>query len=120
MKDKHGFLLGEETLKIILAVISIGFLIYFLGALYYNGVKDKELDLAKASLEHLVEEINAGATEVEIYNPKGWVILSKDDLVCICETPFTCEIEENCMAPNKEVNIPVLEIINPPVVVNIK
>ncbi|RLG10455.1 hypothetical protein DRN69_08990 [Candidatus Pacearchaeota archaeon] len=74
--NKRGFLLGEETLKIVLAVISITFLIYLLVSLYFAHVRDKELELAKASLNHLIEEINANAEEVEIYNPKGWYISS--------------------------------------------
>lgn len=118
--NKKGFLLGEETLKIILAVISIGFLVSFLGALYYNSIKDKDLELAKASLEHLIDEINAGATEVDIYNPEEWYVLSKDDLVCICETSFNCDVEENCIKPNKKVDVSLVQIINPPIKVEIK
>ncbi|MBI2044057.1 hypothetical protein HYT24_01710 [Candidatus Pacearchaeota archaeon] len=76
MKNKRGFLLAEETLKIIIAVISIGFLIYFLAALYYNNKNSKDLELAEASLEHLTESINSNLNEVEIYNPGGWIILS--------------------------------------------
>jgi len=71
---KKGFLLAEETLKIILSVIAITFLVYFLMSLY-NGNKDaKDLELAQASLEHLMEEINAKSPVVDIYNPKGWGI----------------------------------------------
>jgi hypothetical protein len=94
--NNKGFLLGEETLKIILAVISIGFLVYFLGALYYNSVKDKDLDLAKASLEHLIDEINAGVAEIEIYNPEKWVVLSWSDPTI---HPDKCIDEEweNCL-----------------------
>jgi hypothetical protein len=69
MKNKKGFLLAEETLKIIIAVISISFLIYLLVSLYMSGKDSKDLELARASLEHLVEEINSERVEVEIYNP---------------------------------------------------
>jgi len=74
--DKKGFLLAEETLKIILAVIAIGFLAYLLFSLYNANKTAKDLELAKESLDFLVQEINAQRAEVEIYNPKGWVILS--------------------------------------------
>lgn len=74
MKSKRGFLLAEETLKIVIAVICIGFLVYLLTSLYLKNKDSKDLELAKASLEHLVNEINLQHTEVEIYNPKGWVI----------------------------------------------
>jgi len=98
MKNKKGFLLAEETLKIVIA------LIYFLSSLYLNSQKGKELELAKASLEHLVEEINSISEgepkDVEIYNPKGWSISSwpfentfpeqcsnfeGNSCICICE-----------------------------------
>ena len=74
--NKKGFLLAEETLKIVIALISISFLIYFLVSLYMANQDSKNLELAKSSLDHLVEEINSGSTEVEIYNPQGWVVLS--------------------------------------------
>jgi len=76
MKNKKGFLLAEETLKIVIALICISFLIYFLSSLYFKSKDNKDLELAEASLKHLVEEINAEATSVEIYNPKGWVLSS--------------------------------------------
>lgn len=68
MKNKKAFLLAETTLKIVIALIAIGILIYFLVSLYYANVADKELEQAKATLNRLVEEINVGATEFEIYN----------------------------------------------------
>lgn len=69
-------MLAEETLKIIIAVICIVFLAYLLISLYMKGQGDKELEMARTSLEHLVNEINAGATEVQIYNPEDWWISS--------------------------------------------
>jgi hypothetical protein len=69
--NKKGMLLGEETLKVIIAVISITFLIFFLVSLYLSSTRNKDLEMAEASLEHLITEINAGRTEVEIYNPIG-------------------------------------------------
>ena len=95
---KRGFLLAEETLKIILAVIAIGFLAYFLISLYLSNQDSKNLEFAKASLSFLVKEINDGKTEVDIYNPKGWHISSwqeglplscsnigLDSCLCICD-----------------------------------
>ena len=98
--NKKGFLLGEETLKIVLAVIAIGFLVFFLVSLYYSYTNDKDLKLAEASLEHLIEQINSGAEQIEIYNPKGWWLMSwpyngvrpnscsnigEESCICICE-----------------------------------
>jgi len=76
MRNNKGFLLVSETLKIIIAVICIGFLIYFLVHLYFTNQEPKNLEFAKDSLTHLVEGINAKSPEIEIYNPKGWVIVS--------------------------------------------
>lgn len=74
MKNTRGFLLAEETLKIIIAVICLALLAYFLVSVYLKSSEDEDLELAKASLEHLISE--AGTGEVEIYNPDGWVIIS--------------------------------------------
>ncbi len=68
--NKKGFLLAETTLKVVIAVIGIGFLIFLLVSIYMSNQNSKDLELAKASLEHLVEEVNAEITEVEIYNPR--------------------------------------------------
>ena len=64
--NKRGFLLGEETLKIVLAVIAIGFLVFFLVSLYSSYTRNKDLELAEASLGYLIEGINSGSEEVEI------------------------------------------------------
>jgi hypothetical protein len=109
MKNKRGFLLGEETVKIIIAVICLVVLVYFLVSLYLAN-KDKDLELAKASLEHLVADINSGKTETEIYNPqKNWFIgsyprgeimpelcLNKDweKCLCICFYPKNCDSKD--------------------------
>lgn len=78
--NKNGFLLGEETLKIVLAVIAIFFLVYLLVSLYYAGRKSKDLETAEASLNHLIEQVDSMKEgeigEVEIYNPKGWWLIS--------------------------------------------
>ncbi len=88
MKNKKGFLLGEETVKIVIAVIAIGILAYFLAAVYFSG--DDELDEAKGSLNHLISEINAGADVVEIFGP------SKDNRWSIVSWPVEGEISERC------------------------
>ena len=72
MMKKKGFLLAEETLKIVLAVIAIGFLAYLLFSIYQSNQTSKNLEFAKESLNHIVEEMNSERTRVEIYNPKGW------------------------------------------------
>ena len=112
-KDKKGFLLAEETLKIILAVIAIGFLAYLLFSIYFNYRENKDLEMAKASLEHLIEKINSGSAEAEIYNPTtnnawyiaSWPISGKKPLycdnlgweTCLC----ICKFSTQLMTPSK-------------------
>ncbi len=109
MENKRGFLLAEETLKIVIALISIGFLVYFLVSLYLTNKESKELELAKASLQHLVDEINSNRDTVEIYNPKAWVIMSWsegdlpnscsnldwDKCLCICKDNQAKDCDNN-------------------------
>jgi len=99
-------LLAEEVVKIVIAVICISLLVYLLFSLYYKNKDSKDLEIAKASLNYLIEEINLGKTEVTIYNPDGWTLLSwpytdsKDIIIpkscsnagwtsciCLCKTP---------------------------------
>ena len=106
--NRRGFLLGEETLKVVLAVICIIFLIYVLASLYYGGFGDEDLKLAKASVKHLADELNAGATEIEIYNPEDWVILNlpqNEEWICICEKSDKCDPDENCARPKEKIII---------------
>ncbi|MFH1607551.1 MAG: hypothetical protein ABIA78_00275 [archaeon] len=129
MKDKHGFLLAEETLKIVIAVISIGFLIYLLASLYFNHRDNQDLELAKATLGRLVGDINAGVTEVEIYNPENWWVSSWpfdvttgylkwkkteefepvscknmgwESCICICKKSSSGSCDENGICQNNE------------------
>lgn len=148
--NKKGFLLAEETLKIILALISISFLVYFLTALYFVNQDSKELEQAEASLEFLIKEINSGRTEVEIYNPapsintlgifRGWKITSWssnempnqcssfgwDNCVCICKTDLLennkeeCNEEGICRENEFTVEGGVIEIAEVPLTLNIE
>jgi len=79
MKDKKGFLLAEETLKIVIALIALGILFYFLASLYFAHNLNKDLELAEASLKYLVKKLNEEVESAEIYNPKAfkkWYIVS--------------------------------------------
>jgi hypothetical protein len=100
MKSKKGFLLAEETLKIVIAIICLVFLVGLLVKIYYNSTYDEELEKAEASLEHLIDEIDSGNEYVEIYNPEGWFITSfpiKGDVKK--EMPSECSSKEwkNCL-----------------------
>ncbi len=139
-KNRRGFLLAEETLKLILAVIAIGFLAYLLFALYQNNQDSKNLELAKESLQHIFEEINLESEEIEVYNPKGWVVsswsstgekgiplscsnLGWQSCICICDSKLwkgaksECEATGACLENVQEFSLlENVKIDNPPVV----
>jgi hypothetical protein len=104
--NRKGLLLGEETLKIIVALICIVFLIYLLASLYYNSVRDKDMDLAKSSAEYIADEINSGATEILVYNPEGWAIVRWDGgYLCICKSPSGCDPDDTCAKLNADISV---------------
>ena len=82
MRNKRGFLLAEESLKIVIALISIGFLIYLLAALYVNNANSQKLKqadeiLSKSdhSINSIIGLLNEGNSEViNLENPKGWLL----------------------------------------------
>jgi len=101
--NKKGFLLAEETLKIIIAVVCISFLAYLLFSVYMKNKTGEKLEFAKASLDYLVKEMSARNPEVVIYNPEGWSLsswpyenqrpdscinLGWEACICICEEPI--------------------------------
>lgn len=75
MISRRGFLLAEETVKIILALIVVSFLVYLLSSLYFANKREADLEFADASLKKIIESIDGGLSEVEIYNPGGWYLL---------------------------------------------
>lgn len=102
MKNKKAIeLLGEHTVNLVIAVLSIVVLI-LLGTAIYNLFLggSSGLKQAKASLENFVDiadSLKAGEIkEASIFNPKGWTIISWSSLnsapaacgdkscVCIC------------------------------------
>ncbi len=81
--NKKGFLLAEETLKIIIALISISFLVLFLTSLYFSNVNEKGLKQAAAILKSSDQSIeknianlaNGESKEIQLENPNGWYLL---------------------------------------------
>ncbi|VVB83470.1 Uncharacterised protein [uncultured archaeon] len=105
MKNKKGFLLGEETIKIVVAVICIGFLVLLLVSIYFSLSGEEGVKQAAASMENLVKpainQVNSGevelsSKEITIPNPQLWHLFSftegdkkpssclKTNCVCIC------------------------------------
>ena len=103
--NKRGFLLAEETLKIILAVIAIFFLIYFLFALYFSSVHAAKLKQAEEVLKIPPETIGMAIDRVRttgisepkpVPAPTGWYVFgfvsgikpnscAGKNCLCICE-----------------------------------
>ncbi len=94
--DKKGILLAEETLKIIIAVISIAFLAYFLSALYFSKVNSEKLRFAENDLEvidEIILSLEEGVSfEQNFPNPDGWYLFSFVDEV----KPNSCA-GKNCL-----------------------
>ena len=96
--NKKGFLLGEEGLKLIIAVIVLVFLIYFLVSLYMAQSVNKEKEEAKASLKKIIEAIRSqnDNSNIFLFNPKDWLLVSfvkgeiepvqcfKENCICVC------------------------------------
>lgn len=105
-QDKKGFLLGEFTLKVLVAILCIVVLLFLLYKVYANFMGKSKLDQAKSTVDKIIEEINAvsigveGERDYQILNPKDWVLLyystgeekpkgksgcNGDKCLCICE-----------------------------------
>ena len=103
MKNKSGNLLPEETLKIIIAVIGIIFLVFLLVSVYFalTGAQDlKKAEDSKGIITGEIQRLNSGGTYNPdgklIPNPAGWNLISYvgdkkpnsctgQDCFCICK-----------------------------------
>lgn len=81
--NKNGFFLAEETLKIVVAVICISFLIFILGKMYYSYSVDEEKQQAKDTLAHIEKEINSmkegDVREIMVYSPRYSIVREQID-----------------------------------------
>ena len=136
---KKGMLLAEETLKIVIAVISIGFLVYFLISLYSSNKGSLKSEQAEASLAELIEQTKLeGVSEVQILSPinpiNKWDIISWpntikegmpnscanlewENCICICKkiSVDNCDAKGFCAESEFFVQAGHIEIKNPPV-----
>ena len=143
--NKRGLLLAEETLKIVIAVIVIVFLIYFLVSLYFSNKDSEDLRFAESSAKYLTEQMNLQTKEIQIFNPEGWIItawkqggemplscsnLGWKNCICLCEDDYNydlgiisnndledCNQENYCLEYSKEIfiNDGSIEIDNSPI-----
>ncbi len=108
MRSRKGTtLLPEEVLKIVIAVICIGFLVFLLVSLYFSVTGDQKSKQADAVMNNAnglkaeIEKVNAGGTSEQgflVANPSGWYIFSftreevkpnmcaGGNCICICES----------------------------------
>jgi hypothetical protein len=102
-KDKKGFnFLGEETLKVLIAVICIGFLVYLVVAIYFSVNKSDKVKQAEGILtgnEGIITKIKAGKVPFIfdiLSTPAGWYLLGftggkkpntciGEKCLCVCE-----------------------------------
>jgi len=83
LKSKRGFLLAEQTVKIIIALIGILILVFLLVSLYYSKIKaDKQAkafntltgnERIEDNLKQ-VEEGKVNPARLQIFEPAGWYI----------------------------------------------
>ncbi len=134
MRNKKGFLLAEETLKIVIAVICIGFLAYFLTSLYFSNLDEKKQNQAEATLEQIEIKIGEGGGELKGVTPTGWSIFNFSEkskpnqcagkkCICICDEISTnyagvfgnrqlkeCQKDGRCLVVENLLGFEIIEI----------
>jgi len=102
IKNKKGFLLGEHTVNIIIAVIALMILIY-LGFKLSGFLKgESELERAGAHMDKIMEKIEkleaqgGGVDEYILYSPERWILAGFNPSITSAE-PLACAGYENCI-----------------------
>lgn len=100
MISKRGFLLGEYTLKIIIAVFALLLLFYLLFSLYSFQKEAEGKADAEKTINLIIEKLNDAKKEnqrVVLLKPSDWILLyypategykpslCKGNCLCICE-----------------------------------
>ncbi|MCA9487425.1 MAG: hypothetical protein KC516_00510 [Nanoarchaeota archaeon] len=106
MKNKKANLLTEETLKIIVAVICLGILVYLAFAIYNSSTHDKSFVEAQSVMDRIslnLDELNNNAFydgEDILLAPSGWILFfySNNEF-----SPNQC-YGENCLCLCEEVS----------------
>ena len=111
MNNKKGFLLAEETLKIVVAIICIIFLIYLLGAIYSSNVSSRKMGEATETLSRMnsiISSLEEGESESQdILDPTGWHLYSfvegekpnsclNNNCLCICDNSLLTSQLKKC------------------------
>ena len=92
-------LLAEETLKMIIALIGISFLIYLLFSIYFSSGAGEKKQYAEATISRIMVIVENAESQVESINeptPFGWFLFgfigeekkpnscSDQDCLCVC------------------------------------
>ena len=102
-KEKKGMLLASETLKIIIAVICLSFLVYLVGRIYFSNVNNQakiEAQKTLTTMKEIYPKLNSTNPSHPVYglSAKGWTIFSfsdtdpkpdvcaGQDCICLCDT----------------------------------
>lgn len=134
IKNKKGFLLAEETLKLVIAVIAIGFLAYFLVSLYFSVKNSDKLEQAKETLSFVIDGAKSGKTSIDIYNPKDWYFISFNQnlpqtcsnqglqsCICLCKenSLSSCNNDGFCIKNEDFSMVQPIKIENPPITLQV-
>ena len=105
-KNKKGFLLAEQTVKLVIALIAIGFLVFLLVSLYYGRATAEKKKQAIETLtgDNMIEghlrniRVDGDIANVSILTPRGWDFFSftgnnpkpndcrGQNCLCICDS----------------------------------
>jgi len=106
--NKKAMLLAEETLKMIIALIGISFLVYLLFSLYFSSIGDGKAQHAEATVLRIVAIVENAEIETESVNaptPFGWYVFSFVDAE---KKPNSCS-GENCLCVCYNIKIDVFD-----------
>ena len=105
IKNKKGMLLAEETLKTVIAVIVIVFLVYFLVNLYFGKLKNDALKSSERllissdqSIKNIIGSLKEGESKSMALQEINWNLLSFTEQ----EKPNACA-GKNCLCICDEV-----------------
>lgn len=133
--NKRGILLTEETLKIVISVIAISFLIFFLTSLYFARANENTIEQAKQillesdnSIKNIIENLDNGESKEFLIQYVGtgvddWHLLSftssvkpntcaGEKCLCICNDVFTDIFDDTSQARECVSNGVCLKVLN--------
>jgi hypothetical protein len=113
--NRKGFLLGEYTLKVVIAVLSILILVFLLTTIYNTFTSKNNILQAKSTIEMvqgLISEANLkGQSYGLLTEPQGWVLkyyslgnvanCEGKKCICVCQNEgYFSSVDSNCNNPN--------------------